>query len=322
VGLQLGAVSGKEYSLGGVDLDSCRDPATGAIAPWAIAIISAIGSYAEISPSGTGVKIFFLYPSAVTALLRRMMGTEYGKCFKRGQRIHPPAIELHIGNRYFAVTDMHLAETPAEFRLVALEALAWVLQQAGPAFVRDGVSEPLLQNIPPVVEAPGHNAVDDPGGSSRASDQGALLARLQTAMQSRPLLAARWTGSTAGLRDASRSGLDMSMTRLLKESGFSSHDTKDLLLHWNYGAGAEHASDERYFTRMWDRCGTANPKEQSAEAQHSGESAEPTELWPEPVDFFATDDMTGTPELREDHLPAALHEFVNGHRIENGSGPG
>ena len=41
----------------GLDLDSCRCSATGAIAPWATKIIKALRSYAEVSPSGTGVKI-------------------------------------------------------------------------------------------------------------------------------------------------------------------------------------------------------------------------------------------------------------------------
>ncbi len=41
----------------GIDLDDCRDPATGVIAPWASEIIDLFGTYVEISPSGTGVKL-------------------------------------------------------------------------------------------------------------------------------------------------------------------------------------------------------------------------------------------------------------------------
>jgi len=41
----------------GVDLDGCRDPETGEIAPWAAEIVSALDSYTELSPSGTGVHI-------------------------------------------------------------------------------------------------------------------------------------------------------------------------------------------------------------------------------------------------------------------------
>lgn len=41
-----------------IDLDDCRNPATGEIAPWALEITYRFNSYAEASPSGTGVKIF------------------------------------------------------------------------------------------------------------------------------------------------------------------------------------------------------------------------------------------------------------------------
>ena len=42
----------------GIDLDKCRDPVSGQIATWAVKIIKDFDSYAEISPSGTGLKIF------------------------------------------------------------------------------------------------------------------------------------------------------------------------------------------------------------------------------------------------------------------------
>src|SRR6266567_4909839 len=41
----------------GIDLDACRNPATGALTPWANQIVQRIDSYTEISPSGTGVKV-------------------------------------------------------------------------------------------------------------------------------------------------------------------------------------------------------------------------------------------------------------------------
>jgi hypothetical protein len=41
----------------GIDLDNCRNPKTGEIAPWAKDIIDRISSYTEVSPSGTGIRI-------------------------------------------------------------------------------------------------------------------------------------------------------------------------------------------------------------------------------------------------------------------------
>jgi primase-polymerase (primpol)-like protein len=40
-----------------IDLDKCRDPQTGTIAPWARDIITRLASYTEVSPSGTGIRI-------------------------------------------------------------------------------------------------------------------------------------------------------------------------------------------------------------------------------------------------------------------------
>jgi putative DNA primase/helicase len=39
------------------DVDDCRDPDTGAINPWAAALVKRSGSYAEITPSGAGIRI-------------------------------------------------------------------------------------------------------------------------------------------------------------------------------------------------------------------------------------------------------------------------
>lgn len=40
-----------------IDLDECRDPKTGALAPWARKLVERSGSYAEVTPSGEGVRI-------------------------------------------------------------------------------------------------------------------------------------------------------------------------------------------------------------------------------------------------------------------------
>ncbi len=42
----------------GIDLDGCRDPETGSIAEWASPIIADFPTYAEVSPSGSGIKLF------------------------------------------------------------------------------------------------------------------------------------------------------------------------------------------------------------------------------------------------------------------------
>ena len=92
----------------GVDLDGCRDPQTGVVADWAREIILELSTYAEVSPSQTGVKLFAV-----------------GKLpFKSGRKVDlpdmprvcdkMPAIEVYDQKRYFAVTGQRLQNQPHE----------------------------------------------------------------------------------------------------------------------------------------------------------------------------------------------------------------
>ncbi len=68
-----------------VDLDKCRDPATGEVAPWALEEVAGLRSFTEVSQSGTGLHVF----------LRGKLPPE-GR--KRGDR------EVYETGRYIAVT--------------------------------------------------------------------------------------------------------------------------------------------------------------------------------------------------------------------------
>ena len=121
--------------LGGIDLDSCRDPQTGSMEPWALDVIKRLGSYTEVSPSGTGVKVFFLYSLSDKAELDTLFGGEnrHGRMFKRGGGEHPPAIEVHRSHRYFTVT-WHTFENYDALRVISMEDWRWLINEAGPAF--------------------------------------------------------------------------------------------------------------------------------------------------------------------------------------------
>lgn len=77
----------------GIDLDDCLDPETEEVAPWAQAVIDRANSYAEISPSGRGVKII-------------CRGTLPGPGGQRGD------LEIYDRGRFFALTGDHLLGTP------------------------------------------------------------------------------------------------------------------------------------------------------------------------------------------------------------------
>ena len=88
----VGFVFTKNDPYAGIDLDKCRNPQTGEIAPWAQAIVDYLSSYTEVSPSGSGVKVF------VRATLP--------------SGVHKGAVEAYDSGRYFTVTGLHVASTP------------------------------------------------------------------------------------------------------------------------------------------------------------------------------------------------------------------
>jgi hypothetical protein len=89
----IGFVFSAGDDLCGVDLDDCRDPATGDLKQSAWDVIRLLDSYTEVSPTGTGVKIF-------------LRGT------LPGQRRRAGNIEAYSEGRFFTVTGQHPPGTP------------------------------------------------------------------------------------------------------------------------------------------------------------------------------------------------------------------
>jgi KaiC/GvpD/RAD55 family RecA-like ATPase len=85
----------------GIDLDGCRDPHTGKVAEWARSLIFELNSYAEVSPSETGVKVFARAKLPFESG-RKVTVKENPICDKM------PAIEVYDSLRYFAVTGWRL----------------------------------------------------------------------------------------------------------------------------------------------------------------------------------------------------------------------
>jgi hypothetical protein len=102
----IGFVFTAEDDLCGVDLDGCRHPETGEIEGWAQEIIEELNSYAEISPSRTGVHI----------LVRGELPAGRNR---KGR------FEAYNRGRYFATTGRHVAGTPKtiENRQTELESV-------------------------------------------------------------------------------------------------------------------------------------------------------------------------------------------------------
>lgn len=105
--------------LVGIDLDGCRDPDTGQLADWARERIDLLGSYTEVSPSGTGVKVFAMADGDLGGSISASV-PDAPSDFHGGKA---PKVELFDGTRarYFAVTGQHLDGTPLELGRVGRE---------------------------------------------------------------------------------------------------------------------------------------------------------------------------------------------------------
>jgi putative DNA primase/helicase len=90
--------NGEDRRIVAIDLDKCRDQETGVIEKWALKIIRALNSYTEVSPSGTGIRIFVCGALPPHGMLN-------------GRKKGP--VEAYEKGRYVTVTGQHIDGTPA-----------------------------------------------------------------------------------------------------------------------------------------------------------------------------------------------------------------
>lgn len=104
----------------GIDLDHCRDKATGAIDAWAMTIVTALDSYTEVTPSGEGLRVWIMTGEWIVDLDRHTKSMADRLGAKADAKI-----EIYDRKRYFTVTGNHLPSTPTTIneRGAALAAL-------------------------------------------------------------------------------------------------------------------------------------------------------------------------------------------------------
>jgi KaiC/GvpD/RAD55 family RecA-like ATPase len=127
VGIELGDLGGDTH-LAGIDLDSClRDDGT--LATWAEQILDIVQSYAEVSPSGSGIKLFFYAASEDVRPFLDSIGVRVDQWGCRravpgeDTRDHGPAVEVYFSHRYFAVTGRRWTTASVELALLNRETL-------------------------------------------------------------------------------------------------------------------------------------------------------------------------------------------------------
>lgn len=108
-GFGIGFVFADTDDFCGIDLDGCRNPDTGEIAPWAALWVKRFNSYTEVSPSGTGVKIWIRGKNPMPSGKK----TSLDGIVPAITDTKSPGVEVYDRVRYFAMTGAHLADVPA-----------------------------------------------------------------------------------------------------------------------------------------------------------------------------------------------------------------
>lgn len=145
----------------GIDLDGCRNPETGEIAEWAKDVLRLMNTYAEVSPSETGIKLFAI--GKLESSWRKRLLPDVSQVSDKAA-----AIELYDRGRYFAVTGRRgpRAATEPQERQDELDALVAQYQPPvskppvsfrSPAAVADRARKYLERIDPAVSGQGGHN---------------------------------------------------------------------------------------------------------------------------------------------------------------------
>jgi hypothetical protein len=153
----LGFVFNYTDGLTGVDFDDCVNAETREIRPDIQAILAKIDSYAEFSPSGTGIHIFvsgWQFPLGPEG----QQGAKIGKA------------EIYSGKRYFTVTGDHVPGTPTT---VNSRDLDWLYERI--VQYREFAMSSLALQASPVPAAPATNAAPIVSTSLVATDKLTLL---------------------------------------------------------------------------------------------------------------------------------------------------
>ena len=156
----------------GVDLDDGRDPETGRLDEWADDLVSKLGTYSEVSPSGTGVKMI-------------AQGWKPGPRCKA--KYASGEVEMYNQGRFFTMTGHRLDWTPAEIidQQPALDALYALLFPPKPS---------IRLASPQAEAAPGDDAVIDLAKQARNGHRFEAL----------------WRGDTSG-HDSDQSRADQAL---------------------------------------------------------------------------------------------------------------
>jgi hypothetical protein len=206
--------------LGGIDLDACRDPETGEITPWAQQVVDEFATYTEVSPSGTGLKLWAF--GAPTELPTNSIPMDTPPIQGKD-----PKIEVFVTGRYFCVTGEHLEGTPDEITDAGELGGPWDR-------IRARLGAPSTNGSGP------ERKVAEPTGTTELSD------RLRAALDGDRKLRVLWTAGKAPGNDRSRNDAALAATLALK--GFTDEEIEAAIRAYPLGQVHQEAGTRGYDT--------------------------------------------------------------------------
>lgn len=232
VGIALGG------GLVGVDMDACL--VDGQLEPWASEVIERLATYAEISPSGGGIKL----------LMRVVDYSGTSKSAKWGEQMPMPdgstkqrELALSFSGRYFTVTENVWSDVP--IKVVPSEDVLWLLQRIEE--ITCSKQEPKQQLL-----------------KSSAQTQAALthdISRLPMALQN--LI-------KAGVAEGERSEQFHRAVAWLKDEGVAYEVALGMLHSFPYGISSKYIDRlEIEFKRCWGKVGANESKSKNQAAGRS-----------------------------------------------------
>ena len=136
VGIVLGDLDDGRLLMGS-DLDRCFED-NDDFQPWAVDVLTRINSYAELSPSRSGTKQFFLVAAEDAEAVKQLLGKNTKgepatrRIFAAAAKHHELAIDRA---RFYTVTGEQIENLPHTLRTVSIDDIRWFFDKAGPAFL-------------------------------------------------------------------------------------------------------------------------------------------------------------------------------------------
>lgn len=279
VGIVLGELDSGDFLIG-LDLDTCRDPGTGALEDWAQVAVECFGSYTEVSPSKTGLKVFALASAEAIEAVREDLTKGGAKTWKGGTGEHPPCIDLYTNGRYFTVTGWHLDGAPESLAHVDAGQLQRLIDEIGPALSGKRAKRAKRPAKPTQAETaakvPVQFAVIEGGGEMPGMEALTRWARSSRAPHCRQALKLLERGECDFQADTSRSGGEFAFARFCRLAGLSESQFREAIAEWTargfgYGPGDDRDFDvrSRALSRCWENNEDAAPDPFILDAEES-----------------------------------------------------